>query len=329
MTARGTYCVCIVMYQLLLPRCVISSCCQDVSSFGGYQPRCFILLMCYKFLLPRCVIFRWLPAKMFHLIGRGTHCVCIVMYQLLLPRCVISSCRQDVSSFGGYLPRCFILLMCYKFLLPRCVIFRWLPAKMFHFIGRGTHCVCIVMYQLLLPRCVISSCCQDVSSFGGYLPRCFILLMCYKFLLPRCVIFRWLPAKMFHLIGRGMHRVCIVMYQLLLPRCVISSCCQDVSSFGGYLPRCFILLMCHQFLLPRCVIFRWLPAKMFHLIGRGMYCVCIVTYRLLLPRCVISSCCQDVSSFGGYLPRCFILLMCHLLVATCQEVSSLVGEHNV
>ena len=141
-----------------------------MSYFGGYLPRCFILWegnvlclycvvpvvaarMCRKFSLPRCVIFWWLPAKMFHLIGRGTHCDCIVMYQLLLPRCVISSCCQDVSSFGGYLLRCFILL-----------------------VGEHT-CVCIVMYQLLLPRCVISSCCQDVSSFGGYLPRCFILLV--------------------------------------------------------------------------------------------------------------------------------------------------------
>ncbi|XP_065905908.1 uncharacterized protein [Dysidea avara] len=84
-------------------------------------------------------------------------------------------------------------------------------------------------------RCVISSCCQDVSSFGGYLPRCFILLMCHKFLLPRCVIFRWLPAKMFHLI--------------------------DVSSFGGYLPRGFIFGRRTQ-----CVNMLTVAAGMYHLI---------------------------------------------------------------
>ena len=135
---------------------------------------------------------------------RETYCVCIVTYQLLLPKCVISSCCQDVSSFGGYLPRCFILLVG-----ERTVSVLWrtscccpdvssvLAAKMCHLLvatcqdvssyGRETYCVCIVTYQLLLPRCVISSCCQDVSSFGGYLPRCFILLVgeCTVFVLWR------------------------------------------------------------------------------------------------------------------------------------------------
>ena len=46
--------------------------------------------------------------------------------------------------------------------------------------------------------------------------------------------------------------------------------CQDVSSLGGYLPRCFIF-------------------------GQGN----ILTN-------LFGFCCQDVSSLGGYLPRCFI-----------------------
>ena len=55
---------------------------------------------------------------------------------------------------------------------------------------------CIFMHLVLS--------CQDVSSLGGYLPRCFIF-------------------------GQGN----------ILPN-LFGFCCQDVSSLGGYLPRCFI-----------------------------------------------------------------------------------------
>ena len=251
--------------------------CQYVSSYWQGNPLCLYCdvpvvaaQMCHQFLLPRCVIFWWLPAKMFHLsllVGERTvfvlwctSCCCPDVSSVLAAKMChlsVATC-QDVSSYWLGNALCLYCdvpvvaaQMCHQFLLPRCFIFRWLPAKIFHLIGRGTYCVCIVTYQLLLPRCVTSSCCQDVSSFGGYLPRCFILLV-------------------------GERTVFVLWYQLLLPGYVISSCYQDVSSFGGYLPRCFILLIGE-----RTVFVLWCT----------------------------SWCCPDVPSFGGYLQRGFVFGM--------------------
>ena len=116
-------------------------------------------------------------------------------------------------------------------------------------------CMCIPCYALTL-------CCQDVSSFVSYLPR--------------CPIFR-------------QAELCACM-------CVdvLTLCCQDVSSFvfcqllakmphlsaGGVV--CVHVCECVDSVLSRCLIFCQLPAKMPHLSAGRVTC-----FRTCLRACVL------------------------------------------
>ena len=348
-------------------------CCQDVSSFGSYLPRCVIfwqgnhlyfgswhrhslLLACFFcFLLhmhANLLVLRFYAAKMFH---------------LSVPRCVIFwqgnhlyFCSWHRHSlllvcFFVFYYICMPIYQYFSSMLPRCFIFRQLPAKMCHllvgepFVFWQLASALFVTSMLLLffttYACQFIStsvlCCQDVSSFGSYLPRCVIfwqgnhlyfcswhrhslLLACFFcFLLhmhANLLVLRFYAAKMFHLsvatcqdvssFGRG--TICILVVG-------IGTLCYQYASFVFY----YVCMPIYQYfgsMLPRCFIFRQLPAKMCHLLvgepfvfwqlASALFVTSMLFLFFTAYACQFISTsvlgCQDVSSFGSYLPRCVI-----------------------
>ena len=113
-------------------------------------------------------------------------------------------------------------------------------------------------------------------------------MLCIDSVLSRCHIFCQLPAKIPHLSAAELCAcMCIVCVY------VLTLCCQDVSSFVSYLPRC--------------PIFR-----------QAELCVCMCIMCVY----VLTLCCQDVTSFVSYLPRCpiFRQMELHVCVHVCVHV---------
>ena len=149
--------------------------------------------------------------------------------------------------------------------------------------------------------------CQDVTSFGSSLSRCFIF--CQVTLLSSvcvcvCVclgvwvlvyvrMLRRQPVNMFHISSGDPFVLCVCM-------CVCVSghlgprVCQDTSSFGNSLSRCSIFL---QVTLLSSVCVRVCVS------GRSGPCVC-----------------QDAPSFGNSLSRCSIFCQVTLLSSVCVRV---------
>ena len=118
-------------------------------------------------------------------------------------------------------------------------------------------CMCI-------PCCALTLCCQDVSFFVSYLPRCPIF---WQAELCACM--------------------CIMCVD------VLTLCCQDVTSFVSYLPRCPIFWQAES-----------------HVCVHVYYNVCPCAYALtLLSRYFVS-----------YLPSCPIFWQAELCVCVCACV---------
>ena len=304
---------------------------------------CMLIYQHFGSMLPRCFTFRQLPAKMCHLLvgepfvfgSWHRHslllacffCFLLHMHANLLVlrfyaakmfHLSVATC-QDVSSFGrgticifGSWHRHSLLLGCFFCFLLRMhanlLVLRFYAAKMFHLsvatcqdvssFGRGTICILVVG---------IGTLCYQYASFVFYC-ICMPIYQYFGSMLPRCFIFQYLPAKMCHLlVGEP-----FVFWQLALALFVTSMlflffttyayqfistsvlCCQDVSSFGSYLSRCVIFWQGNH-----------LYFGSWH--RHSLLIVCLLCFLLHMPIYqYLSSCCQDASCFGSYLPRCVI-----------------------
>ena len=176
-----------------------------------------------------------------------------------------------------------------------------------------------------IPCYALTLCCQDVSSFVSYLPRCPIfsaggvvcvhVCVCVNSVLSRCLIFCQIPARFHHFSAGGV--VYVHVYYVCVY--VLTLCCQDVSSFVSYLPRCPIFRQA-ELCACMCIMCVYALTLCCHLLSatcqdapifrQAELCACMCVYVLTL-------CCQDVSSFVRYLPGSTIFRQAELCVCMC------------